>query len=163
MGKLPKELFDIGDSRVKREYNFIDLNGEETSIELDFGDRLSEARCPIDGANIVVYSGDPHTVAECPACGEQFSRDNQYNLVYIKDSLIPNKKSKLNKLKEEANKLEKIIKLAEDSNNAIKEANLNNSCYNKANLSAIKQESFSKIRDIVDRYIKNLKKGPKTH
>ena len=181
MEKLPKELFEEGAFMVQREYNFIDLNGEEASIKLGFRDRLSEIRCPIDGANIIIYKGDPHNisklfyedykedlhyVAECPACKEQFDLSNfneESNLRYLKSFLIPKKKIIINQLKENLNKLERVLKLAENSNNIIKKANLKNEAYNKANLSELKQENPSKVRDIADKYIKNLKKGPKTH
>lgn len=154
MEELPKELFETGNYGIKREYNFTNLNGEKASVELTFGDRLSELKCPIDGANIIIYHDDPHDitkffyegdnkdprpVAECPACREHFDLNNfneKSNSRYVKSFLIPNKKIIINQLKEKLNNLERVLKLAKDPNNTIKKENLNNSCYNKDNLSA---------------------------
>lgn len=48
-----------------------------------------------------------------------------------------------------------LIKLLQDHSSNLEK--------NKANLSEIKQGNSYKIRNIVDKYVKNLKKSPKTH
>jgi hypothetical protein len=139
MADLPPKLFAMGKYGEKKEYFFVNLNGEEESVILDFGDRLANVRCPLDGAYMIAYSGDPHTVLECPAChkdlfGSKVNKEQVNN--YIKNDLIPNTKDKIKSLKEQLNYLERILLLAGDSDNEIKKANLQNSLYNKANLSA---------------------------
>jgi hypothetical protein len=135
MVDLPEELFENGSPDKKREYFFINLEGKGDCVELNFGDRLSSKKCLLDGANLVIYAGDPHTVIECPACRTSFSG---YDLArkYIERDFIPETKSKLNNLKKEVNYLEKMLNLAEYPNNEIKKANLENEAYNKDNLSA---------------------------
>jgi hypothetical protein len=142
MTNLPEELFTAGNSSDKREYYFINLDGKEESVELDFGDRLSKTKCPLDGANLVIYNGDPHTIIECPACREHFENDYTSDILYIKNSkIIPRLEINLTVLKNKINHLEQLLKLAKDSNNSIKEANISNeiySKYNQDNLSAKK-------------------------
>ncbi len=41
MADLSKELFEIGSPDFKRKYHFIDIYENKSSVELDFGDRLS--------------------------------------------------------------------------------------------------------------------------
>jgi len=143
MTNLPEELFTVGNSSDKREYYFINLDGKEESVELDFGDRLSKIKCPLDGANLIIYNGDPHTVIECPACRKQLNINEELNLKYLNDSILLDAKSKISVLKEETKKLERIVELAENPNNSIKEANISNeiySKYNQDNLSAKRGE-----------------------
>ncbi len=41
MANLSKELFEISSPNFKRKYHFIDIYENKSSVELDFGDRLS--------------------------------------------------------------------------------------------------------------------------
>lgn len=134
MGEVPKELFELIDK--VREYKYINLKGEEEIVFLSSGDRLSNKRCPLDGAYLVVYSGDPHSVFECPAC-HKYGFDMIINSQKeITDKVIPHIKYRAERLKEVINHLELILNLAQNPKNKIKKANLENSSYNKANLSA---------------------------
>jgi hypothetical protein len=174
MTKLPKELFGTGNQVTKRKYYFIDLNGEQNFVELDFGDKLSDKKCVLDGANIVVYSGDTHTISECPVCHEQFEGNEEYVKKRIENNFIPNTKEQIIRLKEKLSYLEKILSLAENSNNNIKEKNLNNEIYNKANLSAESNKEtgvedigkrqnksyLMKLRDIASDILDNNQKTP---
>ncbi len=133
---LPSSLFEIGKPGEKREYFFIGLDGKEDFVCLDFGDRLTNHRCPLDGAYIISYDGDPHTVIECPAC-KKYGWDKEISSEKeIKKNIIPYAKSRIERLKEELNHLELILKLSENSENEIRIANLQDSTYHKANLSA---------------------------
>jgi DNA-directed RNA polymerase subunit M/transcription elongation factor TFIIS len=148
MADLPKELFNIGHPDIKREYHFININGEEEDVELNFGDSLSFVICPLDGAHIVHYSGDPHTVDECPACKRHFEGNEESVVKYVDNYFIPTLKENIKNIKKGLNYLEKILELAENPNNEIKKANKNNEAYNedsnKVNLSA-KEEKASRI------------------
>lgn len=129
MKELPKKLFDTVDFGKERRYYFINLKGEQDYVELRDIDQLTTKTCPIDGTYIVNRGGDPHGVAECPACGEGFEGREEMILKRIKRSY--------NQLKEEADRLEKIIELAENPDNEIKKANLHHKAYeNKANQSS---------------------------
>jgi hypothetical protein len=140
MKEVPKELFELIDK--KREYRYINLKGEEEIIILNSGDRLSNKRCLLDGAYLVVYSGDPHNVVECPACHKYgFDRDIN-SQKEVTDKVIPYIKHRTERLKEEINHLESILNLAQNSDNEIKKANLENASYNKVNLS--EDEEFVK-------------------
>jgi hypothetical protein len=136
MAELPSSLFEIGKPGEKREYFFIGLDGKEEFVCLDFGDRLTPNRCPLDGAHIVAYSGDPHTVTECPAC-KKYGWDKEISSEEdLKEKIIPYAKFRIGRLKEEINHLESILRLSENPKNPIKTANLENSRYNIANLNA---------------------------
>jgi hypothetical protein len=124
MADLPKELFEIGTPDKKRVYYFTNIYGKKDSVELDFGDRLSYRRCILDGAYIVAYSADPHTVAECPACKHDFEGTNEEATNYLKNYFIPNTKDDITRLKTELNLLEKLLKLAENPENSIRKENL---------------------------------------
>lgn len=136
MGDLPQELFEIGKEGVRREYFFTNLKGEEEFVFLNFGDRLTTKRCVLDGAYIVAYSGDPHSVEECPVCGKYFSVEKTSSNNSINESVVPYTQFRIEALKEELNKLEAILTLAGKPDNQIRVSNLQNSLYNKANLSA---------------------------
>ena len=97
---------------------------------------MSFIRCPLDGAHIVHYSGDPHTVNECPACQKYFEGNEDSVVRYVDKSFKWVINKNINKLKEKLNYLEKILDLAENPNNEIKKANMNHEAYNQANLSA---------------------------
>jgi len=140
MADLPKELFDIGNPKVKRTYYFINIYGEKSSVDLDFGDRLSNLTCPLDGANIVHYAGDPHTVDICPACSEAFEGNDEAVVRYLDKWYSPQLKERIRGIKAKLNQLEHILKLLDDPSNPIKKANKNHEAYNEANLS-IKQDS----------------------
>ncbi len=144
MADLPSFLFDIGKPGEIREYFFVGLNGEEEFVILDFGDRLTNHKCPLDGVNIISYSGDPHSVAQCPAChkyGFDIEIDSQKE---ITNKVIPYIKHRTERLKEEINHLEAILRLAQTPENKIKQLNLENSTYNQANLSANESDSEEK-------------------
>ncbi|MGY4884726.1 MAG: hypothetical protein ACP5NZ_04075 [Nanobdellota archaeon] len=134
MEEIPQELFELTDK--KREYKYINLNGKEEFVILNPGDRLINKRCQLDGAYFVAYSGDPHTVLECPACHKHGFGTEINSQKDIFDRVIPYAKFRIEGLKEELNHLETILKLAQNSDNEIKKANMENSSYNKANLSA---------------------------
>ena len=135
-GKLPKELFETVAFGKERKYHFINLKGEKDYVELRDSDMLTTKTCPIDGAYIVAYGGDPHTVPECPVCNEYFEGREDQVRKRIEEKYIPKIKSDINKLKENLNYLEKILELAENPDNNIRKANLQHKAYNKANLSA---------------------------
>ncbi len=146
MAELPSSLFEIGKPGEKREYFFMGLDGKEEFVFLDFGDRLTPHRCPLDGAYIIAYDGDPHTVTGCPAC-EKYGWDKEISSEKdIKDKIIPYAKHRIERLNEEINHLESILRLAQDPENPVKSANLQNSMYNKANLS-IKSTSPDKTEE----------------
>lgn len=140
MADLPSFLFDMGKSGEKRLYFFMGLSGEEEFICLDFGDRLTSQKCPLDGAYIIAYSEDPHTVTKCPACSKYGLDNTPSSDKEIKDKIIPYAKSRIERLKEELNHLESILQLSENPENPIKKSNLENSAYNKVNLSAKEPE-----------------------
>jgi hypothetical protein len=136
MVDLPKELFEIGNPGERREYAFTNLKGEEEFVILNFGDKLTHKRCALDGAYIISYSGDPHTTEECPAC-KKYGWENRISSdKYLHEFVIPHVKSRIDRLKEELIHHEIILKLAQNPNNEIKKSNLENTLYNKANLSA---------------------------
>ena len=158
MRDLPQELFEIGKPGEKREYFFINLKGEEEFVFLDFGDRLTSKRCALDGAYLIAHSGDPHTVEECPACGKYFSPEKTSSIKSINESVIPYAQFRIETLKEELNKLESILSLARKPDNKIKNLNIQNSLYNKANLSA-QEPKIVKMKDYQSKQDKeNLKK-----
>ncbi len=144
MEEVPKELFNIGNPGEKREYLFIGLEGEEELVFLDFGDRLSDKRCPLDGAYLVIYNGDPHNVIECPACHKYGFNLSVGSPEDIPTKVTPYIKHRIERLNEEINHLESILRLAQDPNNEIKKSNLQNKVYNKANLSANSLEKTSR-------------------
>ena len=128
MVDLPKELFEIGNPGEIRKYHFTNFNGFTDEIELEFGDKLIDKRCPLDGAYIVAYSGDPHTVLECPLCKQyvpQFSQDTEEQVArYIKNNFIPNTERELRTLENQVNYLEGILLLAKNPDNDIKKTTI---------------------------------------
>jgi len=150
---LPEELFEIGKPGERREYIFINLKGEEEFVFLNFGDRLTTKRCALDGAYIVAHSGDPHTVEECPVCGKYFSVEKISSIKSINESVVPYAQFRIEALKEELNKLEAILALAGKPDNKIKISNLQNSLYNKANLSA-QEPKIVRMRDYKSKEMK---------
>jgi len=136
MGELPEKLFrSFGKGRI---YRFINLKGQKGSFELDEGDFISKEKCPLDGANIIriddhVYGWDPY----CPCCGgPYFSTNGSVKEDYIKKEYLPSLEGEVKATKRKLEKLEHLVNIAKDRNSSIIKDNLNNSCYNKANLSA---------------------------
>jgi hypothetical protein len=132
MADLPKELLDRGHPDVKREYHFINIYGKKDSVELGFGDSLSFITCPLDGAHIVHYAGDPHTVDICPACNEAFEGNDEAVVRYVDKYYKVQLKERINGIKTKLNQLEHILFLLENPSNPIKEANKNNEAYNES-------------------------------
>jgi len=136
MGELPKELFEK--FREKRTYKFINLEGQEDSFELNKGDFLSIERCPLDGTNIVeiddgVYEWDSY----CPCCGgPYFSIEGHAKEDYIEKKYLPSLEEKVKEAERKVERLKLLVNIAKNRNSSIIKDNLNNSCYNEANLSA---------------------------
>jgi len=65
-----KRLFEYsGVSNKSREYKFYNFEGKLITETLRNSNRLHlTARCPRDNVRLVIYSGDPHNVIECPNC-----------------------------------------------------------------------------------------------
>jgi uncharacterized Zn finger protein (UPF0148 family) len=101
----------------------------------------------------VAYSGDPHTVEECPVCGKYFSVEKTSSTKSIKESVVPYTQFRREALKEELNKLEALLNLAENPDNKIKTSNLQNSLYNKANLNA-QEPKIVRMRDYKSKEVK---------
>lgn len=133
MGEVPAELFELGDK--KREYWYINPKGEEDFVILGADDILTKKRCLLDGVYMISYRGDLHNVLECPACHKLGFDMNVNTAKEISDKVIPYLKCRTERLKEEINHLEALLKLAENPDNTIRQLNLENSLYNKANLS----------------------------
>ena len=56
----------------KKTYSYFNLENERVTVDID-GERIvniCDVRCTLCGCKLIVYSGDPHNVAECPNCGE---------------------------------------------------------------------------------------------
>ena len=63
---------------MSKTYSYFDWTNERVTIEID-GERIvsvSDTHCSLCGCRLIVYSGDPHNVAECPNCGEFYLATN---------------------------------------------------------------------------------------
>jgi hypothetical protein len=145
--EVPKELFDIGNPGEKREYLFVGLEGKKETVFLDFGDKLSNKRCPLDGTYLVIYGRGSHNIIECPACYGDYSNlstGSSEEIITKITSYTRHRIGQLNEeithLNEEITHLELILRLAKYSDNNIKQLNLKNCLYNKANLSTNKPD-----------------------
>ena len=67
-----KDLFEKGKNRT---YRFRGSDGEIQECDLARDEELVPLKCPVDGCFLVEHSADPHTVVDCPCCGQYFSPD----------------------------------------------------------------------------------------
>jgi len=116
---LPKELFSPSFSNEIRVYSYIDLFGNKQTEELRPEDYLSEVKCSIDGANIIIYPSRLGNVPECPCCNQQFSS-------FSSEELIEDLEQQHLKLETQYNILTRLIYVAKHPNHQIKLANLEN-------------------------------------
>jgi hypothetical protein len=136
--EIPQELFEpFGKAR---EYHFVNLKGEEETQILGKSDYLSHQKCPIDGTNFVMVDGMHEHKEHCYCCGgpyidfTDYSEEQKEN--YLKEKYLPGLKRKIKSKKDELQELENLEKIVSNRDSEIIKKNRENSCYNKANLSA---------------------------
>lgn len=161
-------------AKTPREYHFINLNGEEDSYIIREEDHLSQRKCEIDGANLVMIDGGRKYTAHCPCCGgPQFSLNNLDTLGqienYIKGKYAEYLGRKIEYVKQKLSKLEKPSEIVKNRDSPILKKNKENSYYNKANLSEQQDVgqtnqdlSLLKIMNFIHKILKNHKKPLKT-
>jgi len=118
----PAELFSYGwrDKKEQRVYHFTGLDGKPKEEYLGQADTLMKARCPLDNAYLIAYSGDPHKVIECPCCHQSFSD------LYTPEKYAEQQRRRLRDLEEELAKAKQVIAIQADKNHPVRAANARN-------------------------------------
>lgn len=135
--KIPaniERLFDydksLGCQKNPREYNFYDFEGNKRTIVLSYKDKLSRTqRCPVDGVRMIIYSGDPHNVIECPNCGNH-PKDYQYS-EKLRENDLEKISEKIKRIEIELEKLKFTRQILGNPNHPIVNANLRDEAMNE--------------------------------
>ena len=117
------ETYDPIHGEAFRVYHYRNVHDNAATAYLGDGDHLTKGHCPRCGVRLVLYSGDPHNVVECPCC--KYYPDS-YGRPYdekVKAEDADRILKQLNKTLEEAYRLSALLATIQGQN-GVRENNL---------------------------------------